>query len=175
MEEQPSGKDAAPKGQKHLQGGQSPLMNGRFAFWAALRLGSHGPSPGQSRTKKVLLFNRYATEQNSFCCSFLASPGPRLRAAGPPPSCAGGLARLPGACPACGPLPGASPVGAPGPLAVPPAPSRVRAAFAVLPAAPPGRRRAGAPRRCGPTVPPADSAAKIRHAALDKARDSRYT
>jgi hypothetical protein len=161
MEEQPDGKDAA--------------SDGRFAFWAALRLGSHSPSPGQSRTKKVLLFNRYATEQNSFCCSFLASPGPRLRAAGPPPSCAGGLARLPGACPACGPLPGASPVGAPGPLAVPPAPSRVRAAFAVLPAAPPGRRRAGAPRRCGPTVPPADSAAKIRHAALDKARDSRYT
>ncbi len=52
MEEQPSGKDAAPKGQKHLQGGQSPLMNGLFAFWAALRLGSHGPRPGQSRTKK---------------------------------------------------------------------------------------------------------------------------
>lgn len=146
MEEQPDGKDAASEGQKHLPRGQSLLMNGRFAFWAALRLGSHGPSPG-----------------------------PRLRAAGPPPSCAGGLARLPGACPACGPLPGASPVGAPGPLAVPPAPSRVRAAFAVLPAAPPGRRRAGAPRRCGPTVPPADSAAKIRHAALDKARDSRYT
>lgn len=122
MEEQPSGKDAAPKGQKHLQGGQSPLMNGLFAFWAALRLGSHGPRPGQSRTK----------------------------AAGPPPSCAGGLARLPGACPACGPLPGASPVGAPGPLAVPPAPSRVRAAFAVLPAAPPGRRRAGSPSTVRP-------------------------
>ena len=52
MEEQPSGKDGAPKGQKHLQGGQSPLMNGLFAFWAALRLGSHGPRPGQSRTKK---------------------------------------------------------------------------------------------------------------------------
>ena len=84
MEEQPDGKDAASEGQKHLPRGQSLLMNGRFAFWAALRLGSHGPSPG-----------------------------PRLRAAGPPPSCAGGLARLPGACPACGPLPGASPVGAP--------------------------------------------------------------
>ena len=63
MEEQPGGKDAAPKGQKHLPGGQSPLMNGLFAFWAALRLGSHGPRPGQSKTKKVLLFNRYATEQ----------------------------------------------------------------------------------------------------------------
>lgn len=74
MEEQPDGKDAASEGQKHLPRGQSLLMNGRFAFWAALRLGSHGPSPGQSRTKKVLLFNRYATEQNSFCCSFLASP-----------------------------------------------------------------------------------------------------
>lgn len=42
MEEQPDGKDAA--------------SDGRFAFWAALRLGSHSPSPGQSRTKKVLLF-----------------------------------------------------------------------------------------------------------------------
>ena len=49
MEEQPDGKDAASEGQKHLPRGQSLLMNGRFAFWAALRLGSHGPSPGSGR------------------------------------------------------------------------------------------------------------------------------
>lgn len=85
MEEQPDGKDAA--------------SDGRFAFWAALRLGSHSPSPGQSRTKKVLLFNRYATEQNSFCCSFLASPGPRLRAAGPPAVLRRGPCAPPGCLP----------------------------------------------------------------------------
>lgn len=49
MEEQPDGKDAASEGQKHLPKRQSLLMNGRFAFWAALRLGSHGPSPGSGR------------------------------------------------------------------------------------------------------------------------------
>lgn len=52
------------------------------------------PLPAQSRTKKVFC-SITSIEQNSFCCSFLGFPGPRLRAAGPPPSCAGGL--LPGA------------------------------------------------------------------------------
>lgn len=162
MEEQPDGKDAASEGQKHLPRGQSLLMNGRFAFWAALRLGSHGPSPGQSRTKKVLLF--------VFGLPRAPAPG-----GGPPAVLRRGPCAPPGCLPRLRAPAGCFSGRGSRPAAVPPAPSRVRAAFAVLPAAPPGRRRAGAPRRCGPTVPPADSAAKIRHAALDKARDSRYT
>lgn len=44
--------------------------------------------------KKGVLFNT-SFKQNNFCCALLGFSGPRLRAAGPPPSCAGGL--LPGA------------------------------------------------------------------------------